>query len=281
MASEEKNKAPAIHIAPEHQSAPKKTWADKEVELAAEEIREGKFVPQIDDDDLFAIGIQRGDLPNSPNDINMQETLDSLALAQHPRVKEALARLEREQRDAKTSQEAIEKSQMLFELNEMVSNVNKWDGQERWQGKDNEEMRIGLILTPMQFLQRLEAVIGEGRVFLNRFAVMKRVALLAPDKAQNLILIPGAPEPRKDGMLQVGTLQYPCSTEFMVMRFDEYGVPTSAKYLGWRTALLSLIQLGLITEKEAHKAFPLGSGPAANWYKEQLFRIRSERGVVN
>jgi len=273
---------PAVHIAREHQSAPKQHWADREIELAAEEIRNGQFVPQSEDDDLLAIGLQRGDLPASPLDISMQATRDSLALAQHPRVIEALRRLEQEKREARTSQEAIEKSQILFEMNEMSSQQNQWDGQNRWLGKQNEEMRIGLILSPFDFLHRLERVIGPGRVMLNSYAVLKRVAILAPDRTPPpLILVPGAAAPRKDGLRQVATLQYPCGTEWMVMRFDEYGVPTTAKYLGWRTALLSLIREQIISEKEAHQAFPLGSGPAAGWYKEQLFLFRSERGVVN
>lgn len=285
--SEDKNNlaegAPAIHIAPEHQSAPKKSWADIEVEKAAEEIRTGQFKPVVDEDDLLTVGLQRGTLPGSPLDIDMRATADSLALAQHPRVQAALERLEREQRDAKSSQEMIEKSQMLFELNEAASQANQWDGQGRWLGRENEEMRIGLILTPFQFMERLERVIGPGKVQLNRYAVLKRVALLAPARAceRPLILLPGQAEPRADGMQQVGTLQWPCSSEWMVMNFDAYGVPTTAKYLGWRTALLSLIQLDVISEKQAHKAFPLGSGPAASWYKQQLQIFRSQKGRVN
>jgi hypothetical protein len=63
----------------------------------------------------------------------------------------------------------------------------------------------------------------------------------------------------------------------MVMRFDEFGVPTSAKHLGWRTALLTMIRLEVITPKEAEKAFPLGSGPASAWYREQLFDWQNYR----
>ena len=36
--------------------------------------------------------------------------------------------------------------------------------------------------------------------------------------------------------LRVATLQWPLGTEWMVMNFNEFGVPTTAKYLGWRTA---------------------------------------------
>ena len=276
--------SPAVHIAPEHQSAPRETWADKEIKQAAEEIRSGQFVPEVDPDDplgALSLGLQRGALPNNPKQIDMRSMMETEILLQHPRVQEAMAKLENEKREASTSQEALEKAQMLYELNEEASKPNQWDGQGRWMGKKNEEMRIGTILTPFQFLERLEKVIGKGRVFLNRFAVNKRVALLAPEKADNpIIYLPGQ-EKREDGMAQVGTLQWPCGTEWMVMRFDEYGVPTTAKYLGWRTALLSLVQLGVITEKEAHKAFPLGSGPAKAWYEEQLFILRSQKGMVN
>jgi len=42
-----------------------------------------------------------------------------------------------------------------------------------------------------------------------------------------------------------------------------------------------MIQLEVISEKEAHKAFPLGTGPASSWYREQLFIMRGKRGVTN
>lgn len=74
--------------------------------------------------------------------------------------------------------------------------------------------------------------------------------------------------------LRVGTLQAPLGTEWMMMNFDEFGVPTAAKYVGWRTALLTMIRAGVLTEEEAHKAFPLGSGPAADWYLQQLYLRR-------
>jgi hypothetical protein len=277
-----KPESPAIHIAPEHQSAPKESWADGEVRKAAEEIRTGQFVPQADDaDDCLPVLLQRGAGIVNPSKLAMKDVVNTSELAQHPRVIEALERLQREHREAKTSQEMVEKSQMLFEMNERAAQRNQWDGQGRWMGQENEEMRIGLILTPQEFMRRLHLVVSESRVWINDFAAYKRVAVMAPDATPApLILLPGQPLPRRDGKMQVATLQYPCGSEWMVMKFDEYGVPVKAKYLGWRTALLSMIRLGVITEKEAHKAFPLGSGPAAAWYKEQLFEYRSERGTV-
>lgn len=289
--------APAVHIAREHQSAPAEHWADREVAKAAEEIREGQFRPDLsgDADLLGMVGMARGEAIQDPRLATDAEKLarfgemaDSLALKQHPRVQEALARLEREKNEAKTPAEMLEKAQMLHEMNERAAQKNCWDGQGRWMGKDNIDMRLVNVLSPQQWLKRLEAVIGEGRVYINRFAVLKRVAVLVPNTVANqaLILLPGhlSLGPESDGLntpfLAVATLQWPCGPEWMVMRFNEYGEPTTAKYLGWRTALLCLIEKKVITEKEAHLAFPLGSGPAGEWYRQQLFEWRAREGVV-
>ena len=277
------DEAPAVHVPIEHQSAPKESWADKEIRKATEEIVTGQFTPVIDDDDplrVLSIGVQRGQLPSHPNQIDPNSLMDTNLLIQHPRVQEALAKLEQERDNARSTQEYLEKAQMLHELNAAAAQANQWDGQDRWVGHDNEEMRIGQILSPQEFMRRLQRVIGEKRIFLNSFAVCKRVALLAPDPNPALIILPNQVK-REDGLVQVATLQYPCGSEWMVMRFDEYGVPTTAKYLGWRTALLSLIRQELLTEKEAHKAFPLGDGPAGDWYREQLYFLRQQKGTLN
>lgn len=239
---------PAVIIPREHQSAPSQHWADKVVQQAAAEIESGNYVVHPDPDEMFNYGPE-------------------MALAQHPRVLEALERLEKEKVEVK-GQEAIEKEHMIWEINQRRSQRDMWDGQGRWIGKESEEMRTVNIMSPFTFIGKLHASgIKESRVQLSPFAVNKRAALLA----WGLNLQKGEREAQ-----QVGTLQYPCGPEWMVMRFDEYGVPTTAKYLGWRTALLSMITLGVITEKEAHKAFPLGSGPAGDWYREQLAMHRAK-----
>lgn len=289
-----KPEAPAVNIPREHQSAPKEHWADKEVAKAAEEIREGQFRPDLSEDaDLLGmVGVTRGLGLDDPRLATKKEKLakfgemaDSLALAQHPRVQEALAKLEGEKREARTTQEAVEKAQMLHELNARAVQRNMWDGQGRWMGAENEAMRAVNLLTPMQWLAKLEAVIGEGIVYVNRFAVLNRVAVLVrnTEKHRKLILSPAeihATKP-KDQILPVGTLQFPCGPEWMVMKFDAYGVPTKPKYLGWRTPLLCLISKRIITEKQAHKAFPLIDNEASEWYRQQLFEIRARDGVVN
>ena len=214
-------------------------------------------------------------------------------------------------------EEAIEKAQMLHEINENLQKADQWDGQGRWIGKENEEMRMGQLLQPAEFMKRLWSVIGENRVQINRYAVEGRVALLVDDpEATRSYLHTAAPAPEYDriirnaearssgeefkklmvklersfaatesaryipppelaGKAQVATLQWPVGTEWMVMRINEYGVPTSAKYLGWRTALLSMIMLGIITEQEAHKAFPVQATAASLWYRAQLYHWRN------
>jgi hypothetical protein len=292
----EENKSPALHIPREHQSAPAEHWADKEVAKAAEEIRSGQFVPAADPDaDMLAVGLQRGPAIKDPAGIHgaeklalLEETANSAALAQHPRVQEALARLEQEKNDAKTPNEMLEKMEMLHEMNERASAKNQWDGQGRWLGKDNVDMRLVNVLSPQDWLKRLEAVIGEGRIYLNRFAVLKRVAVLVPSREQpvsSLILLPGqlnlGPEAGSRQRFEpVATLQWPCGPEWMIPKFDEYGVLVRAKYLGWRTALLSLITQRVISEKQAHRAFPLSAGPAGEWYRQQLYEWRAREGTL-
>jgi len=288
------NQSPALHISRQHQSAPKETDADREIRKASEEIASGNFVPADDADnilDTLAVDVQRGrEIAIGKNAVHHNSLLETELLMKHPRVIEALAKLEQQKNDAKSPQEFIEKAQMLYELNEKASDASRWDGQGRWIGSDNEAMRIGRILSPFQFMAELKQVIGENRVFLNGFAVLKRVALMAPDKTpKSLILLPGqeraehcwSSDSDGDGLIQVATLQYPCGSEWMVMKFDQYGVPTTPKYLGWRTALLALIKSGIVTEREAHQAFPVGTGPASAWYREQLYVIRSQMGTVN
>jgi hypothetical protein len=258
MSEETKNgEAPNVIIPLEHQSAPKEHWMNRELRKAAEDIDAGGFTPELKDDDYFYIGPEQ-------------------LLWQHPRIIEALELLKTEVSESKNTEEYIEKSLMLHELNEMAMSKDRWDGQGRWLGKENEAERYGELLTPAQFMTRLEAVIGRGRVSLFRYAVMGRVAVLIDNPNKTNLFVPG---PYTTGdKLQVATLQFPLGTEWMQMKFTEYGVPKYARFLGWRTALLSLIAQEVITETEAHKAFPVHERTASKWYLQQLYELRNGRG---
>lgn len=315
---EEKTKAPAVQIPERHQSAPKLHYADKAIMQAAEEIDaakdRGELVPT-GFEGMPNVALRTGTpemLEKRVDATDFAHTENTLVLAEHPRVKEAMARLEKERDDAPTTQEYFEKAQMLHELAEAKSAGNRWDGQERWQGKENIAARRGRPLQPLAFYHQLMRVvnpgaqfglhtfptsgkrgfvraIGCGPIFLGRDAVLSgdplgdpnvrsgRVPLLvlATERAPQIIL-PGAPlKPKEGEAMQVATLQWPVGTEWMIMNFDEFNVPTTPKFLGWRTAILSMIRCGVITEKQADKAFPLGSGPVSSWYRQQMREWRN------
>lgn len=300
----------SVQIPIEHQSAPKESEADKAVRLAAGEIYEGKWTPPDAQTALDDVNIA---LAAGPGDVakrvaegatfeDFEQTRESLILGKHPRVIEALAKLEQEKRMARTPQEYLEKTAMLFELNAMAKSKEHWEGEERWKGKDNEDMRQGQVLAPLEFYKRLMRAIdgnfdftlrdyfikgervptiGSGRILLGRLGrrVGETGAYRVPlfGLMRRAIAIPGSDPEEPVGLC---SLQYPLATEWMVMRFDEFGVPTSAKHLGWRTALLTLIRLKLITPKQAEKAFPLGTGEAGAWYRQQIFEWENYRPEV-
>jgi hypothetical protein len=345
--------SPAMIIARKHQSAPKAHWADAEIRKAAEEIDGGRYIPDVDatgesslDGLGLALGLGAGGVAQGqkPTLEDFRATRDMNELSRHPRVIEAMERMKQEIEDASNPQEAIEKAWMLHEMTERSVQDQKWDGQERWEGKENEAMRIGEILSPQVFHARLVKVIGRERVLLSPHAVKTspeaksarcglyirnpewsgesevivykqaeaadlrrtgekelvkakrlraagqnaeadRAFSMAGQMAQTateiLMELSTNEQLAPKEFLRVGTLQWPLGSEWMVMNFNEYGVPTTAKYLGWRTALLTMIRTKTITEKEAHKAFPVGSGPAADWYREQLQMLRNDGATVN
>lgn len=338
-----------VIIKPKDQSAPKAHPADSEIRKAAEEIDGGRWIPDpTDESRLDNLGIAlrlapEQELRQKPTLQDFQDTRTLNELGRHPRVIEAMERMAHEAEDAKNPQEELEKRWMLYEMAALQVKDQKWEGQQRWEGAENEEMRNGKLLTPAQFYDILGKVVGKGRIKLmgnlvrspynpntGRLALMMRnprwegakpineypqvKARELREEAANLIVkakklrnlklhtkadqafvtagvmieeatkmlmeMSAGEQLAEPELLRVGTLQWPLGTEWMVMNFNEFGVPTTAKYLGWRTALLTMIRCGAITEKEAHKAFPVGSGPAAAWYLEQLMMERNTAGSV-
>jgi hypothetical protein len=313
----EKQKAPAVIVPVEHQSAPKEHPADRAIMQAAEEIDSGRYKPPTDIlEHMPNVALRTGTpemLEKPVTRADYAHTENTIILAEHPRVKEALARLAQERDDAPTSQEYVEKALMLHELNEMQRSGQKWEGQERWEGAENEDERRGRILTPLEFYVQLMRVMNPGGQFAHHsFMVGKRliraigvpplllgreaqlqhpelpassqsgrVPLFVVGRQRVEILLPGQPDTAKEEPIAVAMLQWPANTEWMMLNFDQFGVPTTAKFIGWRTALLALIRAGIISEKQAHKAFPVGSGPAASWYRQQLRDWRNQRPAGN
>lgn len=273
------NESAAVIIAPEHQSSPKTTEMEKAVREVAQEIYDGKFVPELNSE-FFDVGF-------------------SALLEQHPQIQELVAKLQTEE-VPKTNAEYLEKAHMLYEVNEMFRKGFKWDGQERWMGKYNEGSRTVNLMTPTQFIERLVAV------GISAEAEPREVMVRHPNPAYNPFAIDNTeaqfidmPMVKSDKQIYLGArvvencvglfakvwneekkvledrrvnrLQVPLSPEWSVLRFDEFDVPVNEKYHGWRTALLSLIVNRVITRKQAEQAFGKPKGEAGSFYRKQLF----------
>ena len=344
-----------IKIARKHQSAPKETVLDKAVQQAAEEIDRGRWIDEDPDGqtaalDGLGLALSMGTIDQVKRTVSLHgsdaefqqavdRTRDLNQIGRHPRVLEAIEQLRSEQDDGKTPEEQLELEWKLWEMTALQVADQKWEGQQRWAGAENEEMRLGKLMTPKDFVLKLFETIGrervivpgqvafenpgdksgvlglfvknplwEGAEFKREYKRNKSAELM--ERARKLIvkcealfnvgMLEQAKKLRDEiiqmttaatsmdmeisreewhepELLRVGSLQWPLMTEWMVMRFNEFGVPTEAKYKGWRTALLTMIRSRAITEEEAHKAFPVGSGPAAAWYLEQLYRIRNPK----
>lgn len=337
-----KPQSTAVLIKPKHQSAPKAHWMDRVIQGAAQELDAGTFVPPSEGKAELrnlSIATFHGVDPSriqKPHVKDFDRTRILTDISEHPAVLEAMERFRTEIEDTRDDEELLEKTYALHELQEQMGKRNQWDGQERWQGKENEAMRRGELMDPATFFDRLVKVIGEGRIFrggyaetnkaehggvaaicvpnpnwkgekpqelpfsqakqlkqeaegdlvmvkslrkLGRDAEADKLAAKTRDKLMNAggLMMEGMAKLQgtEKEFIRVAKLQYPTSTEWMIMGFDDFGVPTEPRFLGWRTALLLLVKRRIITEEEAHKAFPVGSGPASSWYLEQLQKFRN------
>ena len=161
------DKMPAIHIDRKHQSAPKETDGDKAVRLAADEIEGGRWKlskeQETEMDVVPGLALRDGITPDVKpwSQEDFDRTDQSLVIGQHPRVVEALARMEAEKSEATVSgQKYAELAAMMHETVEESRRLQRWDGQERWSEDDALEARKGKILTPLDFYTRLMTMGG-------------------------------------------------------------------------------------------------------------------------
>lgn len=123
----------------------------------------------------------------------------------------------------------------------------------------NEELRRGLVMNCMEFLDKLNTLIP---AYLSS-RILKGLSGLA--------------------VLHHGEWKYVCSVqvgymhEYSSLHFDSHGLPLNEKWRGWRTVLLRLIQNGFITEQQADATFGEARGPASRRYKEQLYFWRNRK----
>lgn len=328
-------------------------YADKAIKQAAEEIDRGGYVPESTEESEAVAGmglalgagtgtgVASGERPMLGD---FQTTHELEQLGRHPRVVEALAKMAHEVEESK-GHEQIEKNAALRELVMASEAKNRWDGQGRWLGDENEEMRYGEILSPQQFYDRLGKVTGKGRLKLSEHVMFphegaksglsgifmrnplwdgaaerfrqgeREESLRMADQAQKMLAevnglhrLGRSSEAQKKTkeiaqmvgeareifdraatgsslaepeFVRVASVQWPLMTEWMIMQFSEWGTVWKPKHYGWRTSLLTMIRCGAITEMQAHKAFPVGSGPAGEWYLQQIFDFKLDGGIVH
>ena len=208
--------------------------------------------------------------------------------------------------DRAASQQTIEAEQELFEENYRAAHERRWKGQQRWQGKRNEEMRLVNILHPHEWIRKLQSAGVDASI-----EPAVTMAWVPDDKTGLLILKPKARSNARlwlhgEAIYLKGTsethagrigvsawvtdadgirvpkcltsLQWDCGPEWSLMHFDALDVPTCEKYRGWRTALLALITNDVITEAEAERAFGfVVQNEASELYCETLQSYRERR----
>ena len=197
------------------------------------------------------------------------------------------------------NQQLIEEERRMFEENYAARHMQRWEGQERWMGRENEEARLVNILHPHAVFQKLKDAgvncsiepamdwvwdidhktgltipvqrnLSTARFWLHENVILDRVGISAWVWRNGV-----------RSAQYVTYLQWPRGPEWSVMRFDEFDVPTSEKYRGWRTALLRLMQEGLLDEREVDRAFgPVTMSDVSELYHEQLDAIRDSRGRI-
>lgn len=194
-----------------------------------------------------------------------------------------------------SSQQLIEEEARMYAENYRARAANRWTGQERWMGAENEDRRLVNIMHPNAIFRKMrdagidcsiepavvkvwgidhktgltvpvQAVRSGARFWLHDAEILDRIGISA-----------WVWQDGKQIAKYVTYLQVP-SPEWSVMRFDEYDVPTDEKYRGWRTALLRLMQEEVLTEDEVNKAF---GAPAhdvtSELYYEYLAELREKR----
>ena len=201
-------------------------------------------------------------------------------------------------KDGESTEQMIEAEQEAFELNYHNSAKFRWAGQQRWIGRENEEMRLTNILHPHAVFAKLRRAGVDARIESPTFyvwgidddtgkptAIKKQRAygrLWLHDEAVKGRLGISAwvadPATGQRAVKWVAALQYPYGPEWSLMHFNQWDVPVAERYRGWRTALLQLILKNVITEEEVDRAFgPVTLSAASELYRKSLQRHRSLR----
>ena len=201
-------------------------------------------------------------------------------------------------KDGDSTVETEEAVDAAWEKAYAAASHSRWAGQERWMGEENIERRVVNILHPHDVMRKLQRAGVDARIEAPVYYVTMRddvtglpVQVKRPRDVARIWLGDEAVQGRigifgwvNDPITEtrcvklITSLQYPCGPEWSVMYFNEWDVPTTERYRGWRTALLQMILKNIITEEEVDRAFgPVVLNPASELYRQQLQGHRAIR----
>jgi len=196
----------------------------------------------------------------------------------------------------------VEENLELYARNCEKARDQQLPGQERWEGKENEDARLVNVLYPSAVMRKLrDAGVDardeehpNARIWLNDWSRMGLVGVNAwvnpveMDEEGYLYQLSTVTTERQRELLTYNwyacragrkvqrtltSLQDP-GPEWSLMRINERGVATKEKYRGWRTAMLVLIVAEILTEEEVDRAFGPPLGEAGSFYRQQLKAYR-------
>jgi hypothetical protein len=193
-------------------------------------------------------------------------------------------------------EQLMDEEARLFAENYAAAASERFEGQERWMGKENEERRLVNLLHPHAFFEKFRKAgisctiepaadvvwdidhktgltvqktreLSSARFWLHDNVILGRVGISA--------------WVWQDGERTIRYctyLQYPYGPEWSLIRFNQYDVPVGERYRGWRTALLKMIMDGIVTEEEVDRAFgAVTQDDVSALYREQLDAWREEK----
>lgn len=218
-------------------------------------------------------------------------------LALPPSYLKALEGLEPD--DRKPSSEELEAVEQAYIENYLAAAPRRWgQDQQRFMGNENERRRFVNLMHPHKVFRLLRRAGVDARIEAPHFYVWQidddtgKLALFKKERtAGRLWLHDEAVQGRVgisawvwDEKLKqrvrrcVTSLQYPYGSEWSLMHFDEFDVPITEKWRGWRTAMLHLIIAGVLTEAEVDRAFgPVPLDSVSLTYREHLQFNRKRR----
>lgn len=205
---------------------------------------------------------------------------------------------QREVIDRQPTTEELEGIEMRREFNYASAAPQRWHDQQRFMGRENEAMRLVNIMHPHKIFRLLRRAGVDARIEAPTFDVWMpddktgRPVMVKRERSHGRLWLADVAINGRVGVSawvtdketgqrtrrQVTTLQYPYGPEWSLIHFDEFDVPITEKYRGWRTAMLQMIEADIVTEDEVNRAFgPVPLHSVSLHYRQQLQTHRARR----